>query len=264
MISIIIPVGDGRLNNLRCVMKSLEWQTLQDYEVILSSDGKDDLSEFNDDNVLWIHNKSKTKNLGAVNRNAAVEHAFSDCLVFLDSDVLLEPHALDYYWEDFVNFENRGVAGRYDWLPPQPVTPDVLERYWNDIISGEYQPSPPPYSHNVGPDTRAELFDSVYQDEMFLSYPTCLNLLSGNMMVSRYVFDSVGGFDEDMTNGIDGEFALRMCKCGFSMSLDPRIRGYHLYHERVLKDTWQDPRPILIAKYHSDDSWIGRMKSFGR
>jgi len=264
MISVIIPVGDGRLNNLRCVMKSLEWQTEQDFEVIISSDGSDDFAEFETDRVIWVRNHSETMNLGAVNRNRAVEHAGGDCLVFIDSDVVLEKHVLEYFAEDFLNFPNRGVAGLYDWLPPQPVKPEILEAEWESIIKGDFFPAPSPYEHNVGGDGRAKVFESVDQDQMFLSYPTCLNLLSGNMMISRFLFEVAGGFAEDMTNGIDGEFSLRLLRLGFSMSMDKRIRGYHLYHKRTMNSSWQDPRPILKERYHSDNSWIGQMKSFGR
>ncbi|MFA5379608.1 MAG: glycosyltransferase family A protein [Dehalococcoidia bacterium] len=258
MISVVIPVGPGRDDNLRLVLHSLSLQTYRDYEIVLVT---------NATSLSWVSEEYPTvsvhyvphekPNLASINRNVGVAKSHGDHIVFIDSDVVLCKEALSYYAENWHNFSERVIIGPYHWLPPMAVTKKDVEE-WGRLIEGTLPRIPHPGRHNIGRDGRSCFHNSP--DLLFCDYPSCLSMLSGNMGISRRMYDYIGGFDEDLPRAEDGAFGIACCAAGFQWSYDGRIVGGHLYHERDAATMALDPIPLIIAKWHKDDSWIGKMK----
>lgn len=248
-ISVIIPVGAGREDNLRLALYGLSLQSYRDFEIVIVT---------NDEKLeLGYYVPNDKPNLGAVNRNRGVEIAKHDRLVFIDSDVVLHRDALLYYEEGFDNFENRAILGLYHWLPPMIVTEqDIVE--WDAFIDAKLPPKDAAFRHNIGRDTREPFFNQTHQDRLYCDYKRSLSCLSGNMGISRACFEHAGGFDEELPRGVDGAFGMALCSAGHSWSYDKRIVGGHLYHERYMPAMELDPFPRIIARWHSDNSWIGK------
>jgi len=97
LISVIIPTKN-RCDLLRETLDSVLAQTYADWEVIVVDDGSEDgtiemLESFSDERVRFIE-RDRMPSGAPVCRNIGVENARGECLIFLDSDDLLLPHAL--------------------------------------------------------------------------------------------------------------------------------------------------------------------------
>jgi glycosyltransferase involved in cell wall biosynthesis len=267
MISIIIPVGDNCDRNLDLVLYALTRQTYGNFEVVICADGEKGVEKLAKDHmphfrVQYSHvpRAPGAHNLGAVNRNRGANLAKSDLLLFLDSSVVLDKHALGYYADDFAKFPNRAIAGPYEWMPPMVVTKYDIGTLWGDFRKKQLPPDPnfPPPYHRVGPDPRQRHFDKSHHDDLYCDYVRSIMLLSGNMAISKRTFWQAGGFWEELTQGIDGAFGLAMCQSGHVWSFDKRCKGYHLYHEKDYTQL-KPHMPLIMQRFHSDTTWLGQM-----
>lgn len=265
-LSVIIPVGDDREDNLHLVLHALRLQTFKNFEVILCCDGahglRDSLLNHHSElrlNYSWIPRRGQV-NLGAVNRNRGAFLAQTDQFVFLDSDVVLNPCALEAYIEGFWNFPVRAICGPYHWMPPMRVLCEDLEDRFQAFVDHQLPiTQPPPYSHNVHPDPRQVPWSEVSPDALYCDYRRSIMLLSGNLAVHRKVYDGAGGFWEELQCGVDGAFGMSVYRAGFSWSFDARAVGYHLYHERTPGIDGTASMAKIRQRFHSDDTWLGLM-----
>jgi glycosyltransferase involved in cell wall biosynthesis len=255
VISVVIPVGPGRDENLMRVLHSLSLQTYRNFEVVVATNAKD-MDWLSRCELTVVRVEHKTPNLASINRNEGVKASKGDHLVFLDSDVVICKDALAYYAEDWKNYSERVIIGPYHWLPPMQINEwDVVE--WKKLVNAELPKKEHYGNHNIGRDARKCFHNSP--DLLFCDYSSCLSMFSGNMGISRRMFDYIGGFDEELPRAEDGAFGIACCAAGFQWSYDGRIEAAHLYHERDAATMALDPIPMIIEKWHSDDSWIGRM-----
>ena len=243
MISVIIPTNN-RKANVENTLTALTKQTLsQDhFEVILVDDGSTDgtsslLEQFKDKLrlkyaylykvIAW--NASRPRYFGA---KLAESNTYA--FVFLDSDVLLNENALQYYKEDFDANPKRIVIGQYDWLPPQLVTPeDVLNRFDLIVSAGLPHTTVKGRLGHIGKDVRVPSFEKATDPSLvFNEIYDGLACFGGNLLVPRDMFWEMGGFDEDTHCGLeDGEFGIRAWKHDFGFSYDKRCIGYHVWHQ---------------------------------
>lgn len=236
MISIIIPTYQ-RKNNLRKVFASLDKQDFKDFEVIVSDDGSVDgtieaIVEFQDKlNIQYYWHKNNGFQAPVV-RNMGAKLAKSDSLLFLDSDVMLNPAALSHYNNLSQANPDAIIAGRYDWLLPMEFGVNDVYVNWQQLIDGNM---PSIYTNQldgvIGDDPRAAnnvWFDGTPREHY------CLALFSGNLLIPKTLFWSVGGFDEDMIGhgGEDCELAMRLEEAGYKAIFSDLVRGYHIYHDR--------------------------------
>lgn len=266
-LSVIIPVGDGREGNLDLVLHALHKQTFQGFEVVLCCDGErgvgswllEKYSQLFSLNYSWEPRRGQV-NLGAVNRNRGAREANLDQLVFIDSDVVLNPNALEAYVEGFWNHPVRAICGPYHWLPPMEVSIDDLDNRWEDFVAGKLpHTKKPPYGHRVGDDPRLVPWETVSPDALYCDYRRSIMMLSGNFAVHRKVFQGAGGFWEALQYGVDGAFGLATYQAGFSWSFDARAVGYHLYHERSKGIVGGESMKKIRKRFHNDDTWLGQM-----
>jgi glycosyltransferase involved in cell wall biosynthesis len=242
MISIIIPTNN-RKSNIENTLTALLRQTLSKdkFEVIVSDDGSTDqtfslIDKFKDKlNLKYVYlykkdawNASRPRNYGS-----KLAEKYTKAYLFLDSDVLLNDRALEFYEEDLINNDRRIVIGPYDWLTPQIVTPeDVLNRF-DDVINNKL-----PHTTargrlgHIGKDVRTPSFEKAKSpNDLFEEIYDGLACFGGNILVPRSMFWEMGGFDEDTHCGLeDGEFGIRAWKHDFKFSYDIRCIGYHVWH----------------------------------
>jgi len=236
MISIIIPTYQ-RKNNLRRVFASLDKQDFKDFEVIVSDDGSVDgtmeaIIEFKDKlNIQYYWQKNEGFRAPIV-RNMGAKLAKSDSLLFLDSDVMLNPTALSHYNNITKANPDVIIGGRYDWLEPMDFSVNDVYVNWQQLIDGNM---PSIYADHldgvIGEDPRSKN-GSMFDDLPRSHY--CLGLFSGNMLIPHSIFNAVGGFDEAMVGhgGEDCELAMRLEEAGYKAIFTDKVVGYHIYHDR--------------------------------
>ena len=240
MLSVIIPTAATRTDNLRLCLFGLTRQSHKDFEVIVSANGSPSLLAPIIENVrdsldITLLCRPSLPERGTVgrNRNLGTRIAKGSHFIFIDSDVVLERRALEYYAEGFANYPNRAIAGLYHWLPPMQVTERNIVENWDDFINGRLPlTQQPPFGHNVGRDGRTDAFETTSPNRMYSDYGRCLALLSGNMGISGKCFWNAGGFWEELDFCEDGAFGLALVQAGFNVSFSSLIVGGHLYHKR--------------------------------
>jgi glycosyltransferase involved in cell wall biosynthesis len=266
-ISVVIPTYN-RAQNLSLVLTSLAVQTNRNFSVVVADDGSDDdtanvvecfQSLLSIDYAWQPHDGyrvSMARNMGVVKAKEVFNPSH---IWFLDSDVLLNPQAFEHmYWllprlpADVV------VCGRYDWMPPMPLTVQDVRYGWQSILErwasfaglmlAGYEhlidSSVPRYKEvpyvggNRGIDPRAPKqgwfnCTSVQQARGVT--------LSGNLVVPVPIFDASGGFDESIKDqGQDGEFSYNLWSKNYRAVMCGHAYGLHIYHPR-------DPDKLLAS-----------------
>ncbi len=207
-------------------------------------------------------------------RNRGALNALTDFFVFIDSDVILHPRALEHYAEDFEEDPDRVVLGSYDWLHPMKINVMDVHKRCMDIIE-ERLPKlaiPQPQTHNIARDMRMKEFMEEAQyhaehrrlrvwrgtvQERRNIYPKFLSCFSGNIGYPAKIFWDIGGYDNRMQVGIheDGASGLSLLMKGHGISFDGRIRGGHVYHDRNLtrvRAAWFVEIPYINQRFKLD------------
>lgn len=220
MISVIVSTSPGRETQLQGCLELLTRQQGCVFEVIVCDDGSIGCQAVCEAyasrlslNYLWRANDQcpgRSRNLGAAD-------ATYQQLVFIDSDVLLNPNALAAY--------TRHLQARPEWLiygyvgyEVQSVAPSVLlpERTvnWRDPRFGW-----------IGQGLRPadKLYHSAYE---------CA--FAGNFAVSRQVYQALSGFDERFRGwgGEDLDFGERAVKMGYQIHFLLDAWAEHQLHQR--------------------------------
>jgi len=236
-ISVVIPVRN-RVQNINLVLAALTKQTYKNFEVIISDDNSTDEASslvegwrshfslrylFN--NIRYgSWNASRPRNLGAW-----IASPDNRAFLFLDSDVVLPPTALEHYKEDLDHNSNRVVIGGYHWLKhnnfsQQDILVQTDHRAFFESIVEAHDMRMPSFEKASTPD---DVFTAVFDG---------LACFGGNLLIPRSIFFKVGGFDETILKGCeDGDMGLSLwslAKSGIiaGFSYDRRTCGYHLKH----------------------------------
>ena len=244
MISVIIPVHN-RAHTISLCLQGLALQTAQDsFEVIIVDDRSTDdtlkvVTAFMRTTSLKIKvcsvykkeawNASRPRNFGAKMAEQGTTH-----YLFLDSDVVLNPKAIEYYIEDIQVNPDRVVIGPYHWTAPMMVLPSDIEHHFDDFINNRLAPR---YVNGplgiVGQDIRMISFNEKGADPTKTTSEVFdgLSCFGGNLLVPRNLFWKSGGYDEQTLCGIeDGDFGITLWKHEAQFSYDTRAVGYHAWH----------------------------------
>jgi len=215
-ISVIIATKDRRESLLR-TMKSLQQQTLSDFEIIVVDNAADPhvawaIEEFNETarvKVLYL-----THNSGGISgaRNAAVKLARGDLLAFTDDDLTFDTNWLASHVEKFIEHPEMAAAG------------GRIEPYW--------QKKPPQWLLEYIGESKSfpilallDLSDrfSISSDNIFFG---------ANMVIKREVLSEYGGFQPSYINGrtvgsSEWGIVLRLQKAGRLIGYLPHAIVYH-------------------------------------
>jgi len=264
MISIVTPTYN-RLRNLKLCYQALLKQSVKDFEWIISDDGS------TDETKEWVHTLPnepfvvKYRYIGDHNgyrqckaRNAGVAMADSNSVayLFLDSDVLLYPEAVEEYLNAYRKEPNRVICGSYWWGSPMEITEDDIINRFEDILDEKLPLIPNAPAHGMlGKEYRVQ-FGFCDKDELRFEIGDYLALWGGNLLVPKHIFYEVAeynnkfnpkenknfycGYDEHYTSPTeDGDFGLSVAEIGYPVSFNNLINGYHVWHPRNISDIQQ-------------------------
>lgn len=241
-LSVIVPVSGERYKNLRLTLTALECQTFKDFEVIVVNDGGGDdfysICKSSSLDIRYVYTPKFEVLVDIPPRNKGARLARGKFYIFVDGDILLEKHSLQFYAQDFRKNPNRVVAGMYHWLPPMNITPFDVRFRFGKIIGRELPLLFCDGSHNVMDDPRSKEFMNTDEDEVHRDLNDALGCLGANLGVPAEIFWSVGGFPDWLKAGLcdDGGFGLAVYFwTKYGVSLDRRIVGVHIYHSRNRK-----------------------------
>lgn len=140
---------------------------------------------------------------GAI-RNFGARQAQGDFLSFVDADCLIANN----YFRDALTVLRTTRAAATGCEYEAPPAPHWIEAAWHDL-------------HYVG-------------REREVTY-----LPAGNFFISRQVFDSIGGFREDLPSGEDAEIGQRLTKGGYRIHESPRVGAVHLGNPKSIRDFYR-------------------------
>ena len=214
-IGCVIPVGDGREENLKLCLQSIMGQTRRPDEIVVVFDGPSAVIESPpvlDINIKWAVTPEKYSPGKEQPRNVGV-WALEDCdaVWFVDSDVIVGTECLEnleYKWRP-----GRVVVGPYEWLPPGQKIPD-----WELFNDGRW----PMFEEDRWKDPEWACIGDI---------SVGLGSYSGNLLWDVPAFKRVGGFWNVLTRGEDGELGLRSVALGVPIQVEPDARGWHVWHE---------------------------------
>ncbi len=157
-------------------------------------------------------------------RNSGVAESFGEVLIFLDSDVTLTKEWFQNIGTTIKKLHNNPYIVTGSHCTP-PDNGNWIERYWFQNFSEE---------NNVR------------------------HLGTGHMIVTRELFDRVGGFNESLSTGEDYDFCMRVCKYGGMIVNNPSLRViHHDYPKNIFdftqREAWHGKGDVSSLKliYHS-------------
>ncbi len=202
--SIIIPVYN-RPDEVRELLGSLAGQPTHEFEVIVVEDGSsvpcgEVVAQFRD--RLSIQYLVKANGGPSAARNYGAEHAEGDYLLILDSDVIV-PEGYIAAIDKYLAEDPADAFGGPDRAHPSftPVQKAISYAMTSFFTTGGIR----------GGKKKLDKF-----------YPR-----SYNMGVRREVFETLGGFADDMRFGEDIDFSIRVLEHGYRSCLFPDAWVYH-------------------------------------
>jgi len=219
-LSFVIPVYNRRAN-LYLILHGLIAQTCKDFEVIVCDDGSDDkplevLGGFEKYFPVKYYRHARDGYRVSLARNQGVRLARRGTthIWFLDSDVVLNPQAVENAFRLLASRPETVITGKYNWLRNRETTP-ALVMDWEAF-------------KDVG--TIADQRKGWDNDGK--EVPCSGAALSGNLIIPMQAFHATGGFDEDMggVGGEDCEFGYALNFRNFMMLLSEGIGGLHISH----------------------------------
>lgn len=203
LVSVIITTYN-RANLVPRAIKSVLGQTYDDLEVIVVDDASADdtgsvINNFEDERLAYVRH-DENRHLSAA-RNTGINRADGDYVAFLDDDDEWRPRKLEKQVSLLESASNR-VGLVYCWM-------DYCD---DDTVVEKYQPS--------------------LSGDIFAEALSGQPIGSGSTLVVRpAVFNDIGGFDESLRRGIDGDFIRRVCR-SYDVDFVPEaLVKYHIGHE---------------------------------
>ena len=226
-ISILIPTKN-RLPILRETLHNIYFVNKlpkEDFEVIVSNDGDDDLLILNDefpfDNLKIVKNTHKPGAAG--NRNNAADYAQYEILQFLDDDILITDNFLERVIDLHKSYSDVIISHKeffsQAYINKANETPFGIYRlnFINTIILRE---------------TIKEFNNDGLYEVNFT--------IAGALSVEKNVFYQVGKFDEKFpyAGWEDAEFAYRTFHNGVKLLYDVKNPFFHNETDRLILDAW--------------------------
>ncbi|MBK8988839.1 MAG: glycosyltransferase [Chloroflexi bacterium] len=239
ILSVVLPTYN-RLERLKMVLAGLEQQTfpLSEFEVLVVSDGSTDGTEA----YLQTYAASfalrglTQENQGpAVARNLGVAKASGDIVLFIDDDIVPAPQLIQEHLKIHQSDDGRTVVlgpmltpPAFQMLPWVQWEQAMLEKQYNSIVSGRWQPS-------------------------------ARQFYTGNTSLARQHLLDHGGFDPSFRRAEDVELAYRLSGSGLRFQFNPQAIGYH-YAERSfsswLKIPYDYGRNDVRFYKDKDQKWL--------
>lgn len=258
--SLIISVYKN-ITFLKAVLDSLNYQTENSFEIIITEDGEDvsmrdfianynfkhDYQHLTQEDLGWRKNKAL---------NNAIRAAHAEWLIFIDGDCVLHPCFVEMHVRNAG--ENLILAGKRVKLNEKisasllchpTILPEIQSLIAKNLIIKEKGLSFVEEGIYISPDG---IFGWIPKMRK-------LNHLKGcNMSFSKKAIEAINGFDEDYVLpavGEDADLTWRFSGAGYSLkSVRNMAVQYHLYH----KESWtsQEENLKLMAKKQASREFI--------
>ena len=196
--TIVVPAYNASATIQKC-LEALRGAAAPGSEIVVVDDGSSDdtaaLAAAAGARVLRLDGNHGP---GAA-RNRGTREARGDVLVFVDSDVVVAPDAIDRARRALAESQVAAVFGSYD---DHPAAPGLVSQFRNLLHHWVHQ----------------------------TSSPDAFTFWAGLGAIRRSVFDAVGGFDERGPDAVleDVELGQRIRAAGHRILLDPAMQGTHL------------------------------------
>jgi len=237
-VSVIITTYN-RPKLLPRAIESVISQSFTDFECIIVDDcsskkeTKDIIESFDDERLSYIRH-IKNRGLSAA-RNTGLELASGEYVAFLDDDDEWLPEKLEKQVELFEGL-NEDFAMVYCWM-----------YYINDSDGEVVREYCPEYRGYIFPDTL---------DAQPIG-------AGSTLLVRREIAAQLGGFDEDLSRGIDGDFIRRICKEYKLDYVSETLVRYHIEHghERITQKDYQGIQNHIYGQKVKFDKFGEELKS---
>jgi len=220
LVSVVIPTYN-RINEVIMLVDSLLLSDYRNIEIIVIDNNS------SDDTSATITNKytangfpvkviTLEKNMMAAGgRNAGIEQAKGEYLLFIDSDNVVHPNMIDSLVNGFTNNPKLGFSC------PIILSANEDNTVWTLGASISFWTSMP---HNFCGGKKIEELRSKMNIEPY--YPT--DYSPNSFMVRREVIDQIGGFDEDYYIMFEeADFGYRIKKMNYEMLVNTNAITYH-------------------------------------
>jgi GT2 family glycosyltransferase len=205
--SVVVPTYN-RLGRLRHVITALEQQAYpaDAYEVIVVSDGSTDGTDAFLETyrctmrLRWLPQVNKGP---AAARNAGVQIAVGEYIVFIDDDVVPEPQLLEEHARSH-HEAGRDVVVLGPLLTPEGFKMAPWVRWEQEMLMKQYK----------------ALLRGDWQ-------ATARQFYTGNASLRRSHIMAAGGFDEDFRRAEDVELAYRLAERGLGFVFNIQAAGMH-------------------------------------
>lgn len=207
-ISVIIPTYN-RVKMLIDLLHSLEKQSYKEFEVIIVSDGsKDNTCEviksqsFDLKKVKIINRENHGR---AATRNHGAKEAQGELLIFLDDDMAPATECIEVHLNHHLKYTSSIMVGRQ------------ITNY--KIMNNDFQ------RYRIHLEKKWE--NSIYNPHSSLITRENLYITSANFSISKKLFDSLQGFDSQLTDLEDFDLAVRAYRARIPIHYIPAAHAYH-------------------------------------
>lgn len=232
--SVVVPTYN-RCDRLRRVIGALAEQTFprDSFEVIVVSDGSTDGTED------YLHSAQPPVELVPViqansgpgpARNAGVERARGELIIFIDDDVVAAPDLVEQHVRSHQDHDGRLVVIG-PMLTPSDFSPTAWIQWEQEKLEQQYEAM-----------KRGEWAATFRQ------------FYTGNASLPRPLMHEVGGFDRRFRRAEDVEMSYRLHEAGCRFAFNPQAVGWH-YAERSFESWLANGRAygvndVIFARDH--------------
>jgi len=205
--SIIVPTYNGA-SKITSLLNALVTQTYKDFEVIIVIDGSTDhtyetvniyQSKFQHIKIIQQENSGR-----AASRNAGAREAKGNIIIFLDDDIVPLDNLVELHIRHHQNLPGSMIVGK-NFMDIRGNRNDFysyrysIEQKWNPYYPDELKPV-------------------TFEDYRFTS---------SNLSLSKSLFFSLNGFEEQLRDSEDFDFSIRALLKNVPIYYDQNIFGWH-------------------------------------
>lgn len=206
--SIIIPTYNGS-SKILSLLQSLENQTCENFEILIVIDGSTD-------NTIDVLNSRKfnfkefkiisQSNLGRAGaRNKGANAAKYDLYLFFDDDMILEKDCVERHITHHIKYANTILVG----IARMNIFYDIKNDFYN-------------YRYKI-----EEKWQMPFKDKLTRVSYEQYSFSSGNLSVSRQIFNGLNGFDELLRDSEDFDFSMKALKQSIPIFIDYNTWAWH-------------------------------------
>jgi len=236
LLSVIVNTYPPKAKYLKNTIEGLLNQTFNFFEVIIINDGFDKETEeivnTYSKNIPITYNYRKNDAYVSRSRNIGAKLANANNLVFIDNDIILNPYALETYYNHLKDEKNLSLWGKYGNLKDE-FSEVTCENILDDRLVFFVNDEAKEYLEN-------------FNDYSPFALKVFFVATSANFAISKELFLKAGGFNEAYRGWghEDINFGYKLYKQSAKFKFIKESWGVHLPHER--KGLFYDKK--LISK----------------